>query len=44
MPKAFTEPDRARIQVKLIATGKRVINAARLRLLVVDDVAREAGK
>jgi AcrR family transcriptional regulator len=43
MPKAFTEPDRARIQAKLIAAGKRILNAAGIRLLVVDDVAREAG-
>ena len=43
MPKAFTEPDRARIRAKLIAAGKRILNAAGIRLLVVDDVAREAG-
>ena len=43
MPKAFTEPERARIQAKLIAAGKRILNAAGIRLLVVDDVAREAG-
>ena len=43
MPKAFSEPDRARIQAKLIAAVKRILNAAGIRLLVVDDVAREAG-
>ncbi len=43
MPKAFSQPDRARIQAKLIAAGKRILNAAGIRLLVVDDVAREAG-
>lgn len=43
MPKAFSPPDRARIQAKLLAAGKRVLNAAGIRLLVVDDVAREAG-
>jgi AcrR family transcriptional regulator len=43
VPKAFTEPDRARIRAKLIAAGKRILNAAGIRLLVVDDVAREAG-
>src|SRR5271157_4851697 len=43
MPKAFTEPDRSRIQAKLIAAGKRILNGAGIRLLVVDDIAREAG-
>ena len=43
MPRPFTEPDRARIRAKLIAAGKRILNAAGIRLLVVDDVAREAG-
>lgn len=43
MPRPFTEPDRARIKAKLIAAGKRILNAAGIRLLVVDDVAREAG-
>ena len=43
MPKAFSQPDRARIQAKLISAGKRILNAAGIRLLVVDDVAREAG-
>jgi len=43
VPKAFTEPERARIHAKLIAAGKRILNAAGIRLLVVDDVAREAG-
>ena len=43
MPKAFNETERARINSKLIAAGKRLINKAGIRLLVVDDVAREAG-
>jgi AcrR family transcriptional regulator len=43
MPKAFSETDRERINAKLIAVGKRLINQAGLRHLVVDDIAREAG-
>jgi AcrR family transcriptional regulator len=43
MPKAFTEADRARISARLVAAGKRLINSAGIRMLVVDDVAREAG-
>jgi AcrR family transcriptional regulator len=43
MPKAFSETERARIKAKLIAAGKRLINQAGLRHLVVDDVAREGG-
>ncbi len=43
MPKAFSETERERIRTKLIAAGKRLINRAGMRLLVVDDVAREAG-
>ena len=43
MPKAFTEQERDKIRAKLVAAGKRVINQAGIRLLVVDDIAREAG-
>jgi AcrR family transcriptional regulator len=43
MPKAFSETERERIKAKLIAAGKRLINAAGLRHLVVDDIAREVG-
>ncbi len=43
MPRAFKEAERSLIKSKLIAAGKRLINSAGVRLLVVDDVAREAG-
>jgi AcrR family transcriptional regulator len=43
MPKAFSDKERERIHAKLIAAGKRFINKVGIRLLVVDDVAREAG-
>ena len=43
MPKAFSETEREAIRAKLIAVGKRIINQAGIRLLLVDDVAREAG-
>ena len=43
MPKAFSETERERIKAKLLFAGKRVLNQAGIRLLVVDDVAREAG-
>jgi AcrR family transcriptional regulator len=43
MPRAFSETERSRINSKLIAAGKRLINKAGIRFLVVDDVAREAG-
>ena len=43
MPRAFTENERARIRDNLIAAGKRLINIAGLRLLVVDEIARQAG-
>ena len=43
MPKAFNETERQRITGKLIAAGKRLINQAGVRFLVVDDMAREAG-
>jgi len=43
MPRAFSETDRERIRAKLVAVGKRLINKVGVRLLVVDDIAREAG-
>jgi AcrR family transcriptional regulator len=43
MPKAFSETERARIRSRLISAGKRIINQVGVRLLVVDDIAREAG-
>lgn len=43
MPKAFDEAERQRIKARLIAAGKRLINQAGVRFLVVDDMAREAG-
>lgn len=43
MPRAFTQEERERIELKLIAVGKRLINKAGIRFLVVDDIAREAG-
>ena len=43
MPRAFTEEERERIRERLIAAGKKTLNRVGLRLLVVDDVAREAG-
>jgi AcrR family transcriptional regulator len=43
MPKGFSEAERARIRTKLITAGKRIINQVGLRLLVVEDIAREAG-
>jgi len=43
VPKAFSETERERIKAKLLFAGKRVLNQAGIRLLVVDDVAREAG-
>ena len=43
MPKAFSKTEREAIRARLIAAGKRIINQAGIRLLVVDDVAREAG-
>jgi AcrR family transcriptional regulator len=43
MPKAFSEAERERIRSKLIVAGKRLINKVGTRLLVVDDIAREAG-
>jgi AcrR family transcriptional regulator len=43
MPRAFNDVERARIRERLIAAGKKAINRSGLRLLVVDDVSREAG-
>ncbi len=43
MPRAFNEMERQRITAKLIAAGKRIINRAGARGLVVDEAAREAG-
>ena len=43
MPRSFSERERELIKAKLIAAGKRLINRAGLRHLVVDDLAREAG-
>jgi AcrR family transcriptional regulator len=43
MPRPFSPADRDRIKAKLIAAGRRIINQAGLRLLVVEDIAREAG-
>lgn len=43
MPRAFTEAERARIRERLIAAGKKSLNLVGMRLLVVDEVAREAG-
>jgi AcrR family transcriptional regulator len=43
MPKAFSEAERERIRSKLIVAGKRLINKVGTRLLVVDDIAGEAG-
>ena len=43
MPKAFSEAERARIQERLIAAGKRIINLVGIRPVVIDDIAREAG-
>jgi AcrR family transcriptional regulator len=43
MPKAFSPQERERIESRLIAVGKRLINKAGIRFLVVDDIAREAG-
>ncbi len=43
MPKAFNPQERERIESRLIAVGKRLINKVGIRFLVVDDIAREAG-
>jgi AcrR family transcriptional regulator len=43
MPRRFTELERKKIRERLILAGKGIINRAGTRLLVVDDVAREAG-
>lgn len=43
MPRAFTDTGRARIRDRLVAAGKKAINRSGMRLLVVDDIARETG-
>jgi AcrR family transcriptional regulator len=43
MPRAFNENERAKIRERLIAAGKKSLNRSGTRLLVVDDIAREAG-
>jgi AcrR family transcriptional regulator len=43
MPKAFSPREREQIGSRLIAVGKRLINSAGIRSLVVDEIAREAG-
>lgn len=43
MPRAFNDEERARIRAGLIEAGKKLINCRGVRLLSVDDAAREAG-
>jgi AcrR family transcriptional regulator len=43
MPRAFKESERERIKARLIEAGKRSINRAGIKALVVDDIARDAG-
>jgi len=43
MPRAFKESERERIKARLIEAGKRAINRAGIKSLVVDDIARDAG-
>ena len=43
MPKAFSPREREQIESRLIAVGKRLVNRAGIRSLVVDEIAREAG-
>ena len=43
MPRAFNDDERERIRARLIAAGKKVINKVGVRVLVVDDIARDAG-
>ncbi len=43
MPKAFNDTERERIQARLLAAGRKTLNRAGVRHLVIDDVAREAG-
>jgi AcrR family transcriptional regulator len=43
MPRAFNEVEREKIRERLLAAGKKSINRSGVRLLVVDDIAREAG-
>ncbi len=43
MPRSFNDGERGRIRGRLIAAGKKTINRSGARLLVVDDIAKEAG-
>ncbi len=43
MPRAFNDSERERIRGRLISSGKRCINAGGLKLVTIDDVARESG-
>ncbi len=43
MPKAFNDSEREKIQARLLAAGRKTLNRAGVRHLVIDDVAREAG-
>ncbi len=43
MPRAFTEAERERIKERLVEAGKDFINRAGIKLLAVDEIAREAG-
>jgi AcrR family transcriptional regulator len=43
MPRAFNEEEKKFIRLRLIEAGKRSINRAGIKALVVDDVARDAG-
>jgi AcrR family transcriptional regulator len=43
MPRAFSDTERTKIRDRLIKAGKSFLNRAGIRLLVVDDIAREAG-
>jgi AcrR family transcriptional regulator len=43
MPRAFTDQEREKIRGRLVAAGKKLINRLGVRLLSVDELAREAG-
>lgn len=43
MPKAFNDSERTKIQARLLAAGRKILNRAGVRHVVIDDVAREAG-
>lgn len=43
MAKAFNEEERERINVRLIQAGKKMLNKAGIRSVVIDDIVREAG-